>query len=136
MESYLLAPSASPSWPGMRVTEGVVLIKRRKGSVVSVAGRCAVVQENLESDHKELREAIEFMNAKQSKQWATMDRKQKLMSEAPEENRRKVIQDVLVLEDRISAVSVPDTARVGFDGKAVSRAPSSEGEVALTGARE
>ena len=42
------------------------------------------------------------MNANQSGLLATMARKQRLMSGASEEIRRKVFQDVLVLEDKIS----------------------------------
>ena len=53
--------------------------------------------------HKELQEAIKCMNEKRSSLLATMERKQKLMSGAPEESRRKVLEDVVV-EDRISAV--------------------------------
>ena len=123
----------------------LVFIKRREGSAVAVAGQSAALQENQERDRQELREAIEFMSATQSRQVATVERKQKLRSGAPEEIPRKVLQDVLVKEDRISAVETelletgeqmreltvekrktkaegwraPDTAPVGLDGKAV-----------------
>ena len=42
------------------------------------------------------------MNAKQNELSATMERQQKLMSGASDEIRRKVFQDVLVLENKIS----------------------------------
>ena len=64
----------------------------------------AALRETQERDYKEVQEIIEYMNAKQSRLRATMERKQKLMSGGPEGIRRKLFQAVLVLEDRISAV--------------------------------
>ena len=51
-----------------------------------------------------LQEAIEFMNAKQKRLLATLVRLQKLMSGAAEEIQRRVLQDVMVLEDKVSEV--------------------------------
>ena len=64
-----------------------VFIKRSEGNVVAVTGRHADRQEHREKHHRELQEAIEFINAKQSRLLATLSRKQKFMSGAPEEIR-------------------------------------------------
>ena len=42
------------------------------------------------------------MKEKRSRLLETMERKQKLIVGAPEEIRKRVIQDVMVLEDKIS----------------------------------
>ena len=47
---------------------------------------------------------IEFLNAKQSKLLAAVERTQKLRSGAPDEILRKVLQDVTVLGGKISKV--------------------------------
>ena len=102
---------------------------------------------------KKKAEAVEYMKEKRRTLLATMERKQKLMSEAPEEIRKRVLQDVMVLEDKFSEVKnelyqaseemrkltaerwkaegteVSATARVVLDGKAVSGGESSQGVV-------
>ena len=75
LESYLVAPSdvagiitvlAETACDGGGYRR-FVFIKRRESNLVASARQCAALQENLERDHKELQEAIEFMNEKQSR---------------------------------------------------------------------
>ena len=82
----------------------LVFFKKSEGNPVAAAGRYAALQENQESDHRELKEAIELMNEKQNRLLATMERQEKLMSGYQEEIQRKVLQDVLVLKDKIFEV--------------------------------
>ena len=56
----------------------------------------------LETDYQELQEIIEHMHT-QKGLLTTMDREQTLMTGAPEEIREKLLQEILVLDDRISA---------------------------------
>ena len=114
LESYLLTPSdvagiitvlAENACDGGGYRK-FVFIKRSEGIVVAVAGRYAALQENQESNNRELHEAIAHMKTKQSRLLATVEQKQHLMSGAPEEIRRKVIQNVLVLDDKISEVEI------------------------------
>ena len=79
-------------------------IKKGDDNVVAAAGRNVALQENQERDFTEVQEAIEYMNAKQSMLLAAMERKQKLRSGASDEILRKVLQDVLVLDGKISEV--------------------------------
>ena len=81
-----------------------VFIKKGDGNVVAAAGRNVALQENQERDYTEVQEAIENMNAKQSRLLAAMERKQTLRSGASDEILRKVLQDVLVLDGKISEV--------------------------------
>ena len=76
--------------------------KRKEGNVVAGAGQDKVLQENQERDYKKVQEAIECMNAEQSRLLATMERKHKLMCGAQEEIRRKVLLDVLVWKSSCS----------------------------------
>ena len=82
----------------------IVFIKKGDGNVVAAAGRNVALQENQERDYTEVQEAIEYMNAKQSRLLAAMERKQTLRSGASDEILRKVLHDVLVLDGKISEV--------------------------------
>ena len=111
LEPYLLAPSDVAGIITVLACDGggymrFVFTRRSEGNVVAVAGRYAAMQENHESGNRELQEAIEFMNAKQSRLLATIERKRKLMIGATKEIRRKVRQDVLVLEGKITEVEI------------------------------
>ena len=65
--------------------------------------RYAFMRARMESDYKELQVIIEPMNMKQERLLATMERKQKLVSGAPEDLRKKVVKEIRILDDRISA---------------------------------
>ena len=52
------------------------------------------------------------MNVKQKRLLTTMERTQKLMSEALEDVREKLLQEVLVLDDRISAEEAEPVEKV------------------------
>ena len=56
----------------------------------------------IEAHFHDLQEIIECMNMKQKGLLATMERKQKLLSQAPEDLQGKLFQDVVVSDDRIS----------------------------------
>ena len=94
----------------MRVTEvdtgGFIFIKRREGSVVGQLQGGMRVCKKIRKYYMELQEAIKCMNEKRSRLLATTECKQKLMSVTAEEVRRKVLDDVVVVEDRISAVEM------------------------------
>ena len=81
-----------------------VFIKKGDGNEVAASWRNVALQENQERDYTEVQEAIEYMNAKQSRLLAAMERKQTLRSGASDEILRKVLQDVLVLDGKISEV--------------------------------
>ena len=66
------------------------------GSRRAVSGSAS----NHERRHRELQEAVEYMNIKQGRLLAATEHKQQLMSQASEEIH------VLVLEDRISAAEI------------------------------
>ena len=66
------------------------------GSRRAVSGSAS----NHERRHRELQEAVEYMNSKQGRLLAATEHKQQLMSQASEEIH------VLVLEDRISAAEI------------------------------
>ena len=75
-----------------------------EGHLVAYVKQHAIVRERQATDHKEeFQDIIEYMNVKQGRLLATMERKQKLMSGTWEEVWDKLPQGVLVLEDRISA---------------------------------
>ena len=61
-------------------------------------------QEKQDRNDRELQEAIEYLNAKRSRRLETTERKQKWMNGASSEIQRNVLQDVLVLADKISEV--------------------------------
>ena len=111
LESHLLAPSDMAGIITVLAKNACdgggyrrfVFIKRREGSAVAVAGRHAP-QENQERDHKELQKNIEFRNVKHNRLLATMKRKRKLMNEASDEIQEKLLQNIMVLEDKISEV--------------------------------
>ena len=80
LESYLVAPSdvvgiitvmAETACDGGGYRR-FLFINSWEGNLVASARQHAALQENLERDHKELQEAIEFMNVKQSRLLATM----------------------------------------------------------------
>ena len=62
------------------------------------------LQENQDRSYRELQDAIEYTNAKQSRLLATMERKHKLMNGVSDEIQRKFLKDVFVLEEKISEV--------------------------------
>ena len=66
--------------------------------------RHKALQENQDRNYSELQEAIEYMNTKQSRPLATMERQQKLMNGASDATQRKFLQEALVLEEKISKV--------------------------------
>ena len=121
------------------------MLETKRGREVAETGRFFNLQENQDRYCRELQEAIEHMKEKRSGLLETVEREQKLMSGAREEIRKRVFQDVLVLEDKITEVEnelheaseemrrkqrrrVSDTARVVLGGKVVSGAQSSAGE--------
>ena len=58
--------------------------------------QCAVTRAKEDEEYPELYEAIEYMNERQGKLLAMMERKQKLMSAAPEDLWRKILQEMRV----------------------------------------
>ena len=67
---------------------------------MAVAGRRAVLQENQDRHHRELQEAIENMNTKQSGLLVTVEEKQTLMNGGSDGFQRKFLMEVLVLEEK------------------------------------
>ena len=59
------------------------------------------LQEKQDRNHRELHDAIEYLNAKRSMRLETMERKQKWMNGASNEIQKKVLRIVLVLADKI-----------------------------------
>ena len=55
-----------------------------------------------EEECQELRKVIKHMNARQAKLLAMMEPKEKLVSEAPEDLRKKTFQEVRDLDEKIS----------------------------------
>ena len=84
--------------------EFAVLETKRSIEVAEIRRFFEALQENQHRNFREQQEAIEPLSATQSKLLATIERKQKLMTEASDEIQRKVLQDVLALEDKFSAV--------------------------------
>ena len=81
------------------------VLETNQGIEVAEIGRLfEALQENLDRNYRELQEAIKYMKEKRSRLLETMERKQKLIVGAPEEIRKRVTQDVMVLEDKISRV--------------------------------
>ena len=77
----------------------------KRGTEVAEVGRFfEALQDNQDGNYGELQEAIEYMNAKQSRLLATVERKQQLRSGASDEIPRKFLKGVLVLEETISEV--------------------------------
>ena len=62
------------------------------------------LQENQDRNCEELQSTIEYMDERRSRLLESMEHKQKLMSGAPDEIWKKALQDVMVLEDKISDV--------------------------------
>ena len=75
-------------------------------ALVANAKEYAVMRATQDEEHQELHEAIEYMNERQGKLLAMMERKKKLMSGAPEHLRGKIFQDIRVLDESISAQKV------------------------------
>ena len=55
-----------------------------------------------EKSCQELHEAIKYLNERQGKLVAILERKQKLMCEAPEDLRGQIFQEIRDLDERIS----------------------------------
>ena len=81
---------------------------RKKFGVVETKGGTAVaevrrffeaLQANQDRNFREMQEAVEYMQDRRSRLLETMERKQKLMSGAREEIRKRIHQDVMALED-------------------------------------
>ena len=70
------------------------------------AKRCAMMRAKHEEAYQELHEAIKFMNERQGKLLVTMKRTQKLMSEAPEALRGKMLQEIRDSDERISGEEI------------------------------
>ena len=123
-----------------------MFVKRNEGHLVADVVQCAILRERQETDDEEFQEHIEYMNVKQSRLLATVERKQKMVSGALEEIRAKLSHEVLVLEDRISAEeeelfekreaegwNKSEVAGADVACEAVSGARSSEGGVRYLG---
>ena len=78
--------------------------KPRGKEVADIRQFFEALQGNLERNYRVLQEAVEYMNTKQHRLLATMERKQKLMSGASDVIQRKFFEEVLVLEEKISEV--------------------------------
>ena len=68
-------------------------VKREKTTLVANTKQHAVMRAKQAEAYQELNEAITFLNERQGKLLAMMERQQKLMSEAPEDLRGKIFQD-------------------------------------------
>ena len=86
-----------------RRAQKVVAAKRNQTTLVTNVSRYAVKRAKQDEEYQELHEAIEYMNERQGKLLAMMERKQKLKSAALEYLWRKILQEMMVLNERISA---------------------------------
>ena len=68
-------------------------VKREKTTLVANTKQHAVMRAKQAEAYQELHETIKKMNERQGKLLAMMERKQKLMSEAPEDLRGKIFQE-------------------------------------------
>ena len=62
----------------------------------------AMMRARQEEECQELRRVIKYMNEMQGKYLAVMERKQNLMSEAQEDLRKKIFQEIRDLDEKIS----------------------------------
>ena len=137
------------------------VLETKRGIEVAELGRFfEALQENPDRNYTALQEAMECMNAKQSRLFlATIDRKQKLINEVSYGIQRKFLKDVLALEEeKIKEVEnepheasedmrkltverrkaeaeelrVPDTSEAVLGERTMSGAQSSEGEAGLS----
>ena len=79
-----------------------VAVKKEKTTLVVNAKQYAMMRAKQEKAYQELQEAINYMNESQRNLLAMMERKQKLMGEAPEDLRGKIFQAIRDLDERIS----------------------------------
>ena len=80
-----------------------VAAKRNQTTLVTNVSRYAVKRAKQDEEYQELHEDIEYMNERQGKLLSMMERKQKLKSAALEYLWRKILQEMMVLDERISA---------------------------------
>ena len=77
-------------------------MKRNQTTLVTNVSRYAVKRAKQDEEYQELHEAIEYMNERQGQLLSMMERKQKLMSAAPDGLRGKILQEMRVLDEDLS----------------------------------
>ena len=76
-----------------------VAVDREKTTLVAKMEQCATMRARQEEECQEVREVIKYMKERQGKPLATTERKQKLMSEAPEDIR-EILQENRDLDEK------------------------------------
>ena len=83
-----------------------VVMNTKETTLVANVKQYALMLAVQDEEYQELHGAIEYINERQEKLVAMMERKQKLMSRAPKDLREKIFHESRVFDERISAEEV------------------------------